>query len=374
MAADPLFNPLTVGDLQVRNRVWMAPLTRCRSLLPGHVPWELNAAYYRERATAGLILSEATEIAQEGRGYPGVPGIFTAEQIAGWKKVTSAVHESGGTIVCQLWHVGRASHQAFQPDGKDPVAPSAIAAAGDVHLPDGSKAPYPVPRALEADELPGIVATYRTAAENAKAAGFDGVELHAANGYLIDEFLRNGANERTDEYGGSVENRCRFPLMVLDALIEVWGKGRVGIRVSPLGSFNDMADSNPLPLYTHLFGELQARGIAFLEIVGAIHGDDIDDDLLQKINAAGREAFSGTLALNGGYEGDDARTALREGQCDAITFGTTFLANPDLPKRLKEGADLNESNPATWYSRGPEGYVDYPSMDGGPVPRSDDPS
>ncbi|QDT14346.1 alkene reductase [Alienimonas californiensis] len=370
-SSDPLFNPLTVGDLEVRNRVWMAPLTRCRSLLPGHVPWQLNAAYYRERATGGLLFSEATEIAQEGRGYPGVPGLFTDAQVAGWRKVTAAVHESGGLIACQLWHVGRASHQAFQPGGKDPVAPSAIAAKGDVHLPDGSKAKYPTPRALAADELPGIVATYRTAAENAKAAGFDAVELHGANGYLIDEFLRNGANHRTDEYGGSVENRCRFPLMVIDALIDVWGKERVGIRVSPLGSFNDMTDSDPLPLYSHFFGELQKRGIAFLEIVGAIHGDDIDEDLMAKIDAAGREQFNGTLILNGGYTGDSAREAIASGKCDAITFGTPFLANPDLPRRLREGAELNESNPNTWYTRGAEGYVDYPSLDGGPVPTSD---
>ncbi len=368
MAADPLFVPLSVGDLSVKNRVWMAPLTRCRALLPGHVPWELNAAYYRERATAGLILSEATEIAPEGRGYPGVPGLFTDDQVAGWKKVTAAVHESGGTILCQLWHVGRASHPAFQPGGKDPVAPSAIAADGEVHLPDGSKAPYPVPRALDAAELPGIVETYRTAAQHAKAAGFDGVELHAANGYLIDEFLRNGANRRTDDYGGSVANRCRFPLMVLDALVDVWGAGRVGIRVSPLGSFNDMSDSDPLPLYEHLFDELNARGIAFLEIVGGIHGDEIDHDLMAEINAAGRERFARTLVLNGGYTGESAREAIAGGRCDAITFGTPFLANPDLPRRLAEGAELNESDPNTWYTRGPEGYVDYPSLDGGPVP------
>lgn len=371
MAADPLFEPLTVGDLAVKNRVWMAPLTRCRSLLPGHVPWELNAAYYRERSTAGLILTEATEICQEGRGYPGVPGLFKEEQVAGWKKVTAAVHESGGTIVCQLWHVGRASHPAFQPGGKDPVAPSAIAADGEVHLPDGSKEPYPVPRALEADELPGIVGQYRAAAEEAQAAGFDGVQLHAANGYLIDEFLRDGANKRTDEYGGSVENRCRFPLMALDALVDVWGPGRVSVRVSPLGSFNDMTDSDPLPLYEHLFDRLNDRGVGFLEIVGAIHGDEIDHDLLDEINAAGRSRFSGTLVLNGGYDGPKAAAAVAAGTADAITFGTTFLANPDLPRRLREGADLNESDPNTWYTRGPEGYIDYPSLDGGPVPTSD---
>ena len=369
-ADDPLFRPLTVGDLEVRNRVWMAPLTRCRSLLPGHVPWELNAAYYRERATAGLILSEATEICPEGRGYVGVPGLFTEEQVAGWKKVTAAVHESGGTVFCQLWHVGRASHPAFQPGGKDPVAPSAVAADAEVHLPDGSKVPYPVPRALDADELPGIVATYRTAAERAKAAGFDGVQLHAANGYLIDEFLRDGANRRTDEYGGTPENRCRFPLMVLDPLIDVWGPDRVAVRVSPLGSFNGMSDSDPLALFSHLFGELEGRGIAMLEVVGAIHGDDVDRDLLDRINAAARETFSRTFVFNGGYDGDSARAAIDGGECDAITFGTPFLANPDLPRRLREGADLNESDPATWYTRGPEGYVDYPSLDGEPVPNA----
>ncbi|MFH5804726.1 alkene reductase [Alienimonas sp. DA493] len=370
-AADPLFDPLAVGALEAKNRVWMAPLTRCRSLLPGHVPWELNAAYYRERATGGLILTEATEICQEGRGYPGVPGLFTDEQVAGWKKVTAAVHESDGLIACQLWHVGRASHQAFQPGGKDPVSSSAIAADAEVHLPDGSKAKYPTPRALAAEELPGIVETYRTAAENAKAAGFDAVQLHGANGYLIDQFLRDGVNHRTDEYGGSVENRCRFPLMVMDALIDVWGKERVGIRVSPLGSFNDMTDSDPLSLYSYFFGELQNRGIAFLEIVGAIHGDDIDEDLMAKIDAAGREVFNGTLILNGGYTGDSAREAIRSGKADAITFGTPFLANPDLPRRLREGAELNESDPNTWYTRGPNGYVDYPSLDGGPVPTTD---
>jgi N-ethylmaleimide reductase len=371
MAADPLFDPLTVGDLELKNRVWMAPLTRCRSLLPGHVPWELNAAYYRERATAGLILTEATEICQEGRGYPGVPGLFTEEQVEGWKKVTAAVHESGGTIVCQLWHVGRASHPAFQPGGKDPVAPSAVAADAEVHLPDGSKEKYPTPRALEASELPGVVETYRAAAEAAKTAGFDGVELHAANGYLIDEFLRDGANRRTDEYGGSVENRCRFPLMVLDALIDVWGTERVGVRVSPLGSFNDMTDSDPLPLYERFFTGLNARGIAFLEVVGAIHGDDIDEDLMTQIDAAARERFSRTLIFNGGYTGDSARSAISEGKCDAVTFGTSFLANPDLPRRFREGAELNESDPDTWYARGPEGYIDYPSLDGGPVPTTD---
>ena len=368
MADDPLFSPLSVGELTVKNRVWMAPLTRCRALLPGHVPWELNAAYYRERATAGLILTEATEVAPEGRGYVGVPGLFTDAQVAGWRKVTAAVHESGGTIVCQLWHVGRASHPAFQPNGEDPVAPSAIAADAEVHLPDGSKVPYPVPRALAADELPGIVETYRAAAENAKAAGFDGVELHAANGYLIDAFLRDGANRRTDEYGGSVENRRRFPLMVLDALVDVWGKGRVGIRVSPLGSFNGMTDSDPATLYESLFDRLEERGLAFLEVVGAIHGDDVDGELLGRINAAARSRFSGAVIFNGGYTGESAREAIRAGKCDAVTFGTPFLANPDLPRRLREGADLNESDPATWYSRGPEGYIDYPTLDGEPAP------
>ena len=368
MTDEPLFRPLTVGDFEVPNRVWMAPLTRCRSLLPGHVPWELNAAYYRERATGGLLLTEATEISRQGRGYVGVPGIFTAAQVGGWKKVTAAVHESGGTIACQLWHVGRASHQAFQPDGRRPVAPSAVAARAEIHLPDGSKAPYPTPRALDADELPGIVETYRAAAEHAKAAGFDAVELHAANGYLIDEFLRNGANRRADEYGGGVANRCRFPLMVLDALIDVWGPGRVGVRTSPLGGFNDMTDSDPLPLFAHFYGEVGARGVAFLEVVGEIHGDAIDVNLLGEIQAAARERFGGVLVFNGGFTGAKAREAIGAGRCDAVTFGTAFLANPDLPRRLREGADLNDPDPATFYARGPRGYVDYPSLDGDPVP------
>ena len=370
MADDPLFRPLTVGDLAVPNRVWMAPLTRCRALLPGHVPWELNAAYYRERASAGVIFTEATEIAPEGRGYVGVPGVFTDEQVAGWRKVTAAVHESGGRIVCQLWHVGRASHPAFQPDGKLPVAPSAVAADAEIHLPDGSKEPYPVPRALDADELPGIVDAYRHAAVKSQEAGFDGVELHGANGYLIDEFLRDGANRRTDEYGGSPENRCRFPLRVLDALVDVWGADRVGIRVSPVGSFNGMTDADPPPLYRHLFGELAERGVAFLEVVGAIHGDDVDTAVLDEINADARRLFPRTLIFNGGYTGETARAAISDGKCDAVTFGTPFLANPDLPRRLKEGAELNEPNPATFYARGADGYVDYPSLDGGPVPRS----
>jgi N-ethylmaleimide reductase len=249
-----LFDPLAVGDLTLKNRVIMAPLTRMRSRQPGNVPWELNAEYYAQRASAGLIISEATQIAPLGQGYPGTPGTHTDEQVAGWRQVTDAVHRADGLMFLQLWHVGRISHSSFHPDEGLPVAPSAVKPSGEVLIADWTMAPYETPRALETGEIPGVIAQYAAAAQRAKEAGFDGVEVHGANGYLLDQFLQDGSNRRTDAYGGSIENRARLLLEVVDAAVGVWGRERVGVRLSPYGTFNDMHDSDPVALFTHVLG------------------------------------------------------------------------------------------------------------------------
>ena len=263
-----LFEPLTIGSLTLPNRIIMAPLTRMRSRQPGNVPHALNAEYYAQRASAGLIISEATQVSRQGQGYPATPGIHSPEQAQGWKLVTDAVHEAGGRIFLQLWHVGRISHPSHQPDGGLPVAPSAIAAENSgTFTADWQETPIVIPRALESDEIPGIVADYKTGAENAKAAGFDGVEVHGANGYLLDQFLQDGSNARTDHYGGSIENRARLLLEVVDTVIDVWGKDRVGVRVSPYNAFNGMKDSDPIKLFTYVLGELDTRGVAFVHLI-----------------------------------------------------------------------------------------------------------
>lgn len=352
-----LFTPLNAGALQLPNRVLMAPLTRCRAA-DGHRPTPLMAEHYAQRASAGLLIAEATMAMEGNSAFWHEPGIYSEAQIAGWKEVTDAVHAAGGRIVLQLWHGGRACHPLLN-DGRQPVAPSALAISNDtVHTPQG-KQPYTVPRALADDELPGIVAGFAQAARNAKAAGFDGVEVHGANGYLLDEFLRDGSNRRSGPYGGPLENRARLLLEVLDAVCGVWGAERVGLRVSPLNSYNDMRDSDPVGLMTWLAKRLSGRGLAYLHVMrGDFFGQQTGDVL-----TPAREHFDGVLIGNMGYSGDEATKAIASGQLDAVAFGVPFLANPDLPQRLRLGAPLNKPNPATFYTPGAAGYTDYPTLE-----------
>ncbi len=351
-----LLSPLTVGALQLPNRVLMAPLTRCRADAD-HNPTPLMAEHYAQRASAGLIIAEATMVIEGNSSFWMEPGIYSDAQIKGWKAVTDAVHAKGGQIVLQLWHGGRAWDPLFN-GGAQPGAPGAISLTGDeVHTPEGKK-PYVTPRELRDDEIPGIVAGFKKAAENAKAAGFDGVEVHGANGYLLDEFLRDGANKRSGPYGGSIENRARLMLEVLDAAINVWGADRVGLRISPLNSYNSMIDSDPVAITTYIAQQCSTRGIAYLHVMRSDFFQAQQGDVL----TPARQHFQGVLISNMGYTADEAEQAISEGKLDAVAFGTSFLANPDLPARIAAKAPLNTPNPAKFYSPGPEGYTDYPAM------------
>lgn len=361
-----LFDSLKLGDIAIPNRVIMAPLTRMRSKQPGNVPYALNAEYYTQRAGAGLIISEATQISQQGQGYPGTPGIHTPEQIEGWKTVTQAVHQKGGRIFLQLWHVGRISHSSHQPEGKPPVAPSAIAPTGKVFTADWKQADYEVPRALEIDEIRDILKDYRHACERAKLAGFDGVEVHGANGYLLDQFLQDGSNQRKDEYGGRLENRARLLLEVVDIAIEIWGAGRVGVRLSPYGTFNDMSDSDPVALFSYVLKQLNDRRIAYVHMIepratGAGGGEAINADA-PSTSALFRGMFDGVFISAGGYTPEAAKNAVINGQADAVAFGRLYISNPDLAERLKIGAPLNPYNRATFYGGAEKGYTDYPFL------------
>lgn len=347
-----LFEPLTIGELTVRNRVFMAPMTRQRSG-EARVPGPLVAEYYAQRASAGLILTEATSVSPQGVGYADTPGVWNAEQVAGWRGVTEAVHRQGGVIFLQLWHVGRISDPVFL-DGARPVSSSAVAAAGTVSQ-VRPKRDYAVPRALEAAELPGVVASFRTGAENAQRAGFDGVELHGANGYLLDQFLQDGVNRRTDAYGGSVENRARLTIEALDAAIGVFGAGRVGLHISPRGTSHDIADSDPAALFGHVAREAGARRIAFLVAREAARED--------RLAPALKAAFGGPLVANDGLDGAQAQALLDAGAADAAAFGRWFVSNPDLPRRLQEGAPLAPWRGELLYGGGAEGYVDYPDLE-----------
>ncbi len=363
-----LFQPLQLGDITAKNRIIMAPLTRMRSQQPGNNPHALNATYYAQRAGAGLIITEATQISQQGQGYPATPGIHSAEQVAGWKLVTDAVHKANGKIVLQLWHVGRISHPSHQPNGGKPVAPSAIAAKNSgTYTADFKPTPILEPRALETSEIPGIVADYKMAAQNAKVAGFDGVEVHGANGYLLDEFLQDGSNQRTDNYGGSIENRARLLLEVVDAVATVWGKGRVGVRLSPYGTFNDMSDSNPVALFTYVLEQLSARGIAYVHVIeprssGAGGGDTVTNDV-PSTSQLFRKHFKGAFISAGGYTPDSAKEVVAKGDADAVAFGRYYISTPDLAERIKAGIALNKYDRATFYGGGEKGYTDYPTAD-----------
>jgi len=361
---DVLYQPFTLGDLPLANRILMAPLTRSRSKQPGDIPWELNATYYAQRVGAGLIFSEATQVSPQGKGYAFTPGIHSEAQVAGWQKVTAAVHDAGGRIYLQLWHVGRISRPELQPEGRQPVAPSAIKPEGAQTFIDAESGLVDVlqPRALRTEEMPDVVDQFRNGAINAQRAGFDGVEIHAANGYLLDQFLRSKSNRRSDAYGGPVENRLRLPLMVVDAVIEVWGAERTGIRVSPTGTFNDMHDDDPVATYSMFASALNSKGLAFIEVVeDSFQGNDVEgrpENVIQAI----QKNFNGAYIANGNYSADEARQRIAAGRADLVSFGRPFISNPDLPQRLRVGAALNEYDEETFYGGDERGYTDYPSL------------
>jgi N-ethylmaleimide reductase len=353
----PLFSPVSLGALALPNRIVMAPLTRCRADA-NHVPTPMMAEYYAQRATAGLIVAEATMVIEGNSAFGGrEPGIYSQAQVAAWKKVTDAVHLRGGKIVLQIWHGGRACHPLLN-GGAQPVAPSPLHITNDeTHTPEGKK-PYVIPRELRDDEVPGIVAGFRKAAENARAAGFDGVEVHGANGYLLDEFLRDGSNKRSGPYGGPIENRARLLLEVVDAAIAVWGKERVGVRISPLNSYNDMKDSDPVALTRYVAAQLNHRGIAYLHLMrGDFFGIQKGD-----VVTPAREAFKGPLLGNMGYTPVEATQAIEAGTLQAVAFGHHYVSNPDLVERVKVGATLIEPDGTTLYSQEAKGYTDYPVL------------
>lgn len=354
-----MLEPFRLGDITLPNRIVMAPLTRRRATPGTNAANALVAEHYRQRASAGLIIAEASQISQQGQGYTYTPGIYSPEQVAGWREVTQAVHAAGGRIALQLWHVGRVSHVSLQPGGAAPVAPSAIAAPAQVVTESGPADASP-PRALEAEEIPGLVGDFRKAARNAKEAGFDGVEIHAANGYLLDEFLRDGTNRRTDSYGGSPENRARFPLAVVDAVLEEWDAARVGVRISPVSPVHGASDSDPQTVFGYFVARLAEKKLAFLHVIeGATQGPR---DVAPFDYAALRESFSGAYIANNAYTRELAEEALRAGRADLIAFGRPFIANPDLVERLRLGAPLAEVDRATIYAEGPKGYTDYPTL------------
>jgi N-ethylmaleimide reductase len=358
-SVDALFQPITVGELNLPNRIVMAPLTRNRAG-EGNVQGELNATYYAQRASAGLIIAEATQIVPEGQGYIATPGIHSAAQVAGWKKVTAAVHAEGGRIVLQLWHVGRISHTSLQPDGKAPVAPSAIRAESKVFTADGFT-DVSEPRALELSELPGLVDSYRQAARRAIEAGFDGVEVHAANGYLIDQFLRDKSNHRSDAYGGSIENRTRLLFEVCEAVAKEVGAGRTGVRISPLTSFGDVADSDPQALFNRAIERIAPLGLAYVHVIEGETGGDRQPQPFDY--AAMRKPFKGAWIVNNGYDRAMAIDAVADGKADLVAFGRLFIANPDLPRRLREDSALNPLDGDSLYGGGAHGYTDYPALD-----------
>jgi N-ethylmaleimide reductase len=364
LASTDLFSPVKVGALTLKNRIAMAPLTRSRAGSAG-IPGPMNARYYAQRASAGVIVSEATNISPQGRGYALTPGVYSEDQVAGWKLVTDAVHAHGGKILCQLWHVGRISHPSLQPGGALPVAPSAIRPEGEAFTDKGFE-PFVTPRALTLEEIPGVIDQYRHATDCARRAGFDGVEIHGANGYLIDQFLRDKTNRRTDLYGGSIENRLRFLKEVTAAVVEAWSADRVGVRLSPISPANDIADSDPEALFLQVVEALNPFNLAFLHVVeGATGGPrEVSGGFdLQKL----RRAFNGVYIANNGYDLERAIKARAENLADIIAFGRPYIANPDLVERFETGAALAELDPATLYGGDAHGYTDYPAMEGARV-------
>jgi N-ethylmaleimide reductase len=359
-AKTDLFDPVQLGPYKLANRIVMAPLTRSRADDAG-VPGELQATYYAQRASAGLIVSEATNISAQGKGYIRTPGIWSKDQVEGWKLTTKAVHDKGGRIFLQLWHVGRVSHPDIQPNGELPVAPSAVRAENQqAYTYDGFK-PLVTPRALETEEIPGIIADYARAAQNAKDAGFDGVEIHAANGYLLQQFLSDKTNKRTDRYGGSIENRTRIVVEVVEAVTKVWGGDRVGIRIAPTTRFADIGDSNPEPLYLSLVEQLNPFKLAYLHVIEGDTQKERNPDWGFDLQVLHR-AFNGLYMANNNYTLELAIEAREQNLADLICFGRPFISNPDLVERLKSGAPLASADPATFYAGEEKGYIDYPAL------------
>ncbi len=365
-----LLSRYVIGPYTLKNRMVMAPLTRSRSKQPGNIPSRLNAFYYAQRAGAGLIISEATQISQQGQGYAWTPGIYTPEQIEGWRLIAETVHDADGLIFMQLWHVGRVSYPALQPKGALPVAPSAIPPTGMAFTTNArgepELVPFVTPRALETDEMPDIVKQYVQAAKTALSAGLDGVEVHSANGYLLEQFLNSSTNQRSDAYGGSIENRARLLLEVVDAVSRVCGSDRVGVRLSPLGAFNDMGDADPEALFGYVARELSERDLAYLHVVDPSFGGhqttDMADPRGLAIMSMIRERYTGSLVVCGGYTLERAEAAIQSHRTDLVAFGRPFIANPDLPERFRANAPLNIPDPATFYGGGVQGYVDYPTL------------
>ena len=364
-----LFSPLAIGNMALSHRVVMAPLTRMRAAVPGHNATEMMAEYYGQRASeGGFIIAEASQISEDGRGAPSTPGVHSPEQVAAWKMITEAVHAKGGKIYLQLWHMGRLSHPLYQPDGGAPWAPSPVPAAGKVLLPDFSVVDLPVPRALSTDAVAGLAARYAHSARCALEGGFDGVEIHAANGYLLEQFLQSRSNHRTDRYGGSIENRCRVVLEVTQAIIDVCGADRVGIRLSPFGIANDSGEAEPMPLYSHLIQALDLLNLAYLHLIepraSGAGQRDVDHQNVPSAAELFRSMWQGILIAAGNFKGDSANAMLAKGDADAIAFGRYFISNPDLPERLRVGAELTPYHRPTFYGGGREGYTDYPRMAG----------
>lgn len=354
-----LFSKYTLGGQELPNRIVMAPMTRSRAL-EGNVPNPLAVTYYRQRASAGLLITEASQVSPQGVGYIRTPGIHSEAQVAGWKKITEAVHEAGGRIYLQLWHVGRVSHPDFH-GGELPVAPSALPVDGEAFTFEGRKK-IVTPRALRLDEIPGIVEQFRKGAENAKAAGFDGVELHGANGYLLDQFLRDGSNQRTDDYGGSIANRARFPLEVTDAVISVWGPERVGYRISPHATMASMSDSNPRETFSYLTKELDARKLGYLHLMEPLGGFLPPPREEDRLGPHLRTLFHQAFMVNGGYDAQAGNRVIESGEADLVAYGVPFVANPDLPERFKLNAPLSAPDTSTFYMGEEKGYVDYPAL------------
>jgi N-ethylmaleimide reductase len=371
MKCPSLFSPLEVGPYQLSHRVVMAPLTRMRAERESFAPRPLNADYYGQRATqGGLIIAEASPVLATGRGNPATPGIYSQAQLEGWRAVVDAVHAKGGVIFLQLWHVGRVSHSSFQPGGALPVAPSAVPITGRGMMAmtaDGKVVPYETPRALETSEIAGIVGAFRNGARNALAAGFDGVEIHGANGYLLEQFLQSRSNLRTDQYGGRIENRARLLMEIMQAAIEVWGGGRVGVRLSPYGVANDSGEADPMPLYTHVVTSLDGLGLAYLHFIeprssGAGRAE-VNHQNVPSAMALFRPFWNGVLISAGGFTGETAEAAIAQGHADAVAFGRIFISNPDLPRRLRHGFPITPYNRATFYGGDAAGYTDYPVYD-----------
>jgi N-ethylmaleimide reductase len=358
MSASKLFEPYKLGAVTLTNRAVMAPLTRNRAVA-GFVPNPLAIEYYGQRASAGLLITEASQVSQQGQGYQDTPGIYTKDQIAGWRKITDHVHERDGHIYIQLWHVGRISHTSLQPNGGAPVAPSAIRAKGKTFV-GGTFADVSEPRALELGEIPGIIDSFKRASANALEAGFDGVEIHGANGYLLDQFAKDGANKRTDAYGGSIENRARLMLEVSKAVVAEAGANRTGIRISPVTPANDISDSNPQPLFDHIVDQLNALKLVYIHVIEGATGGPRDNAPFDYDSL--RKRFSGTYIANNGYDFKLATEVLEKNKADLIAFGKLFISNPDLVERLKLGAPLNDFDKATFYGGGAKGYTDYPVL------------